>query len=526
MKISGFVLFIAFIAIPAYAQSGGMGSMPGMDMTKGQPAKPTSSKKPAPKKPAPKRMSPAKPAAKSDTTMSGNPQTPASANQPMPGMTMPGGQSVTQHPAPAEAVPASKAPMQGMEMKDMPGMAQAPAPASANQPMRMDMDGMNMTGLLGSYPMTREASGTSWQPDLAEHNGIHANAGPWDLMGHAMLWGVYDTQSGPRGSDKAFTPGMVMGMARRNFGDDDTLGFRAMLSPDPFMGKSGYPLLLATGETANGTTPLVDRQHPHDLFMELSSTYSHKFDPHDSAFLYFGYPGEPALGPPAFMHRASGMNIPQAPITHHWLDSTHITFGVLTGGFVHDDWKLEVSQFTGREPDQYRYNFDTPTFNSTSIRTSYNPDEHWSLQASWGNLKSPEQLDPTINENRYTASASYITRFGENSSVAATVGWGLKDLSDGKLLNGVFLEAAYKPATGWTAFSRAEWEQNNEIDVTASVRSVGDLTVGGIRDWLVANHTKFGFGASYTFDFMPSAVTPIYGGNPHGAMVFTRLTLE
>ncbi len=391
----------------------------------------------------------------------------------------------------------------------------------------MDMASMgNMTGNLGSYPMTRDASGTSWQPDLAEHHGIHALAGDWQLMGHAMLWGIYDKQSGPRGADKTYLAGMLMGMAKRNFGSDDTLSFRAMLSPDPFMGKSGYPLLLATGETANGTTPLVDRQHPHDLFMELSGTYSHKFADDNSVFLYAGYPGEPALGPPAFMHRASGMDIPQAPIAHHWLDSTHITFGVVTGGFVHDDWKLEVSQFTGREPDQKRLGFDSPKFDSTAVRGSWNPDEHWSLQASWGYLKSPEQLDPTTNENRYTASATYITKVSEDSSIAATLGWGQKDLSDGHRLNGVFLETEYKPATAWTVFARTEWVQNSEIDAAGMVRSVGELTLGGIHDWKVADHTKLGLGASYAFDFIPSAVIPSYGSDPHGAMVFVRLVLE
>src|SRR6185437_12743366 len=245
---------------------------------------------------------------------------------------------------------------------------------------------------------------------------IHATLDGWQLMGHAMLWGIYDTQSGPRGGEKLFAPGMVMGMARRDFGANDAIGFRAMLSPDPFMGKAGYPLL-----TANGATPLVDRQHPHDLFMELSGTYSHRLDTDDSIFLYAGYPGEPALGPPAFMHRASGMDIPEAPITHHWLDSTHVAFGVVTGGFVHDAWKFEVSQFTGREPDQNRFDFDRARFDSTSVRASYNPDEHWSLQASWGYLKSPEQLDPAVNETRYTASATYVTKLGPDSSLAATL---------------------------------------------------------------------------------------------------------
>lgn len=520
MKASRLFLFAALIASPAYSQGmGDMANMPGMNMPKPAPQPPT--KKPA-TKPAAKKV-----------------DAPAPTTSPMPGMTMPTDQAAHDAHAPASAPPAQAAPP-AMDMKSMPGMdhrgmtmppinhSQMDHGAMQGHDMAgmQDMPGMSMTGALGSYPMTRDASGTSWQPDLAEHHGVHAMAGDWQLMGHAMLWGVYDTQSGKRGDDKFFAPGMLMGMARRDFGSDDTLSFRAMLSPDPFMGKSGYPLLLATGETANGTTPLVDRQHPHDLFMELSSTFSHKLDPDNSAFLYFGYPGEPALGPPAFMHRASGMDIPQAPITHHWLDSTHITFGVWTGGFVHDDWKLEVSQFTGREPDQYRYGFDQAKFDSTAVRASYNPDEHWSLQASWGFLKSPEQLDPTVDENRFTASASYIAKWGEGQSLAATAGWGLKDLSDGHRLNGAFIEAAYKPVMGWTAFSRAEWEQNDEITANGAVRSVGELTLGGIRDFQIADHAKLGFGASYTFDFIPSSVTPTYGSNPHGAMIFTRLTLD
>ncbi len=416
--------------------------------------------------------------------------------------------------AAAMAQPAAQDPMppghdhSQMDMSNMPGMA-----------------GMSSTGVLGSYPMARDASGTSWQPDLASHGGLHLMAGDWMLMLHGTLWGVYDSQSGPRGDDKFFAPGMLMGMARRDFGGTDTLQFRAMLSPDPLMGRSGYPLLLATGETADGSTALVDRQHPHDLIMELSSTYTHKFGADDSVFLYFGYPGEPALGPPAFMHRASGLDNPQAPITHHWLDSTHITFGVLTAGFVHDDVKLEVSQFTGREPDQFRFNFDSAKFDSTAIRASYNPDEHWSLQASWGFLKSPEQLESEIDENRFTASASYVTKWGSEQSIAATAGWGLKDLSDGHRLNGLFAEAEYHPALNWTAFTRAEWEENDEIDIRGITRGVGEFTIGGVRDFPIADHVKWGLGASYMFSFVASSVLPAYG-DPHGAMVFTRIVAE
>jgi hypothetical protein len=338
--------------------------------------------------------------------------------------------------------------------------------------------------------------------------------------------GVYDSQNGPRGDDKTFLEGMLMGAARRDFANGDKLNFRAMLSPDPFMGKSGYPLLLATGETANGMTPLVDRQHPHDLFMELSSTYSHRLTNEDSVFLYFGYPGEPALGPTPFMHRASGMDIPEAPIAHHWLDSTHIAFGVLTAGVVHEDWKLDVSQFTGREPDQYRFDFDPIKLDSTSARLSWNPDANWSLQTSFGHLVSPEQLTPSINENRWTASATYVALLGEGSSLAATLAWGLKQLSDGTDLNGVLLESEYKPAEPWTIFARSEWEQNNELTTSSAVEHVAKLTVGAIHDWRVAEHWKLGLGASYDFDFVPPALETSYGSDPHGSMVFVRVVAD
>jgi hypothetical protein len=404
------------------------------------------------------------------------------------------------------------------------------ARAQEHASMDMDMDAMTMgtmdMGVLGSYPMSRDASGTSWQPDAASHGGIHAMAGDWMLMGHLRLTGVYDWQSGPRGDDMAFLAGMAMGMARRDFGAADTLQFRLMLSPDPFMGKRGYPLLLATGETADGATHLVDRQHPHDLLMELSGTYAHRFDRDNSGFVYFGYPGEPALGPAVFMHRASGVDNPEAPISHHWLDSTHIAFGVLTAGVVHDDWKLEVSRFTGREPDQFRFNFDSARFDSTAARLSWNPGRHWSLQASWGFLVSPEQLEPAENETRYTASATYVSTPDNLGTVAATLAWGLKRTGHGYKLNALLAEAEWKPAELWTLFTRAEWEENAELLASGRVARASKLSLGAIRDVAVADHLKIGLGGLYDFDFAGSALDAAYDGNPRGAMVFLRLVAE
>lgn len=391
----------------------------------------------------------------------------------------------------------------------------------------MDMSDMaTMTGVLGSYPMTRDASGTSWQPDAVAHRGIHLTYGDWRFMIHARLLGITDTQSGPRGDDQTFASGMAMIMARRDFGDDGTLQLRAMASLEPFMGRRGYPLLLASGETADGATPLVDRQHPHDLLMELSASYSHRLSDAASAFVYFGYPGEPALGPTAFMHRASGEDIPAAPITHHWLDSTHITFGVATVGFVKGDWKLEVSRFTGREPDQFRFNFDPARFDSTSARLNWNPDSNWSLQVSWGFLKSPEQLTPAVNETRYTASASYFTPLANDGSFAATFAFGRKQLSGGVGENGFLAEAEYKPADAWTIFTRAETIDSDELFSAPGLVTAGQWTLGAIHDWRVAAHAKVGVGGLYAFDFLPGDLTPAYGADPHGAMLFMRLIAD
>ena len=152
-----------------------------------------------------------------------------------------------------------------------------------------------MKGALGPYPMPRESSGTAWQPDKSLHSGLMKHSGNWTLMAHGALNLVYDHQSGRRGDDKVFASGMLMGMAQRPIGNG-TLQLKAMLSPDPLMGKSGYPLLFASGETADGVEHLVDRQHPHDFFMELSGSVS-QTRTKSSVFLSRAA-GEPAFGRP------------------------------------------------------------------------------------------------------------------------------------------------------------------------------------------------------------------------------------
>ena len=296
------------------------------------------------------------------------------------------------------------------------------------------------------------------------------------------------------------------------------------------MGPNGYPLLLATGETANGTSHLVDRQHPHDLFMELAATYSVNLSANSSVFVYGGLPGEPALGPPAFMHRTSGMDNPEAPISHHWLDSTHITFGVVTAGLVVNDWKVEASAFRGREPDQYRYDIERPSLDSFAGRVSWNPTREWALQVSYGHLTSPEQLAPTMDEDRITASAIYTTPFGDGHLWSTTLAWGRKMLRPGDTLDAYLIESSAILKNNVTLFMRAERAEENELThdipgLEGRTFTVNKVSVGGIYDFLRTERVKFGIGGLVSRYVLPDDLKAEYGRDLTGYMVFGRLKL-
>jgi hypothetical protein len=390
-------------------------------------------------------------------------------------------------------------------------------------------------GALGPYPMQREASGTAWQPDSSVHGGLMTASGAWTLMGHGLLNLVYDWQEGPRGDEKAFVSGMLMGSARRPIGNG-TVQFRAMVSPDPLMGKSGYPLLLASGETANGVDLLRDRQHPHDFFMELSASISQAVGPDSSVFLYGGLPAAPAFGPPAFMHRESIMASPEAPISHHWLDSTHIAFGVLTGGLVVGKVKAEVSRFNGREPDQHRWNIETGPLDSTAIRLSWNPTRELSLQGSWADLQEPEQLEPEVDQTRWSASGIYTTELAPDLRWSSTLAWGRKTV-DGEDYDAFIAESSLRKGL-WTVFGRGELTENNELVAADHEHEeeeghhgpafrVGKISLGAVRDFELAPHIKLGVGGLYAVNFVPNDLEPLYGGAyPNGAMAFVRLKLD
>jgi hypothetical protein len=315
-----------------------------------------------------------------------------------------------------------------------------------------------------------------------------------------------------------------------------TLQLRGMFSMEPFtFAPGGSPLLLQTGETYKGK-PIIDRQHPHDLWMELSAQYTVALGERGTWFTYFGYPGEPALGPPAFMHRASASENPSAALSHHLQDSTHISFGVLTSGFTYRWFKLEGSIFNGREPDENRYNFEAHPWNSRSVRFTFAPSGNWALQASYGLLRKPEAAEPTTDIRRTTASLQYNKPLERGNWASAFI-WGRNHTtSPGEVhnLNGYTLESTVNFQDKNYLYTRLELVDKNELlratdrallgikDNHPSFR-IGAYTFGGARDMWNTKKFSMALGSDLTFYSKPSVLDRIYGNNPVSWKLFLRI---
>jgi hypothetical protein len=365
-------------------------------------------------------------------------------------------------------------------------------------------------------PMSREGSGTSWLPDSSPAYGKMFMFGEDMLMLHGAIFPRYTNVSTRRGDDRIDAPNWFMAMYSHPLGDSTQIGGRLMMSLDPLTeGGRGYPLLFQTGESWNDQ-PLHDRQHPHDLFDELSLSLSQKFDYDFSAYVYFGYPGEPALGPPTFMHRPSAMDDPDAPIGHHWQDSTHITFGVATAGLVWKNIKAEGSIFTGREPDENRYDFDRPRFDSYSGRLSWNPTKNLALQGSFGYIKSPEALDPKTNIHRTTASAIYNLPLGPDINWSNAFVWGQNNTSEEGKTQSFLIESNYQrgPNTIYFRWERVQ-KSGHELVLDPPDESrifpVGGYTIGYVRDLTHGDGLDIGLGTQFTFNDRPDSLDPYYG---------------
>ena len=387
-------------------------------------------------------------------------------------------------------------------------------------------------------PMSREGSGTSWLPDSSPMHAYMKMYGDGSmLILHGKMFLRYtsvgssrDVSAAGKGGRTRFdAPSMFMAMYSKPLNNKSQIGIRTMFSLDPAIERGyGYPLLYQSGELFRGEQ-LHDRQHPHELISELAATYSYKFDDKNSFYFYAGYPGEPALGPPMYLHRPSGMNNPDAPIGHHWQDASHITMGVLTAGFTHDKFKFETSVFNGTEPDENRWVNDPIKLNSFSGRFSYNPTKEWSFQISHGYLKYPERSEPDLKVlRRTTASAIYNKSFSKERNWSNIFVWGRNSSDEGN--NNAFLYESNYEFEKNAIFGRLEQVQKNAYELVLDEPHpdgnflLGAYSVGYLREIIKDKGIDVGIGGMATLNTNPSSISSFYGGTRHGGwQLFVRL---
>jgi hypothetical protein len=356
---------------------------------------------------------------------------------------------------------------------------------------------------------------------------MNMNTG-WQFMQDGIVFAEFNRQGGPRGGNEFVVPNWWMGMATRET-SRGRLAFTSMLSLDPAtVGKAGYREIFQAGESLNGR-PLIDRQHPHDLFMQLAAVWHVPINT-SSGFTLAGAPvGEPALGPVAFMHRASAADNPTAPLGHHKFDSQHIAFGVVTAAVDRGPFVIEGSVFNGREPDENRWDFDFGPLDSFSGRLWYRPNGEWEFQASSGHLKSPEALEPG-NIVRSTVSASWTRKNGAAIS-SVTAAYGRNDTDHGAQ-DAFFVEGS-RHVDMHTIYGRFEALQveaallQTDTVIDGPVANVTDpvfaFTIGGVRNMLAWRGFEGGIGADVSIYRVPSALQPPYSSHPVSFHLFFRL---
>lgn len=437
-----------------------------------------------------------------------------------------------------------EAPQTGAPEGAMPGMDMSGGKTSGMGRIEsgaLEMSGEQMNILLSPNTSSRNriamgqmGSGSSWQPATTPMYMWYKTAGHWLLFLHGDMKLGINAQGGPRGVAKFESSNWIMPMAFRRVGRG-TLQLRGMFSLEPFtFPQGGAALLFQTGETYKGR-PLVDKQHPHDLFMELSATYTVPLGERGTWFTYLGFPGEPALGPTAFMHRWSASENPAAPLSHHLQDSTHISFGVFTTGFTYRWFKLEGSLFNGREPDENRYNFEFNPWNSRSARLSFAPNDNWAMQVSYGLLKNPEALEAG-DVRRATASLSYNKRFARGNWASSLI-WGRNreyHHTPAQTLNGYVAESTVNFLDRNYVYTRLELvdkggllsrEERLRLGIADShpMFRIGAYTFGAARDIWNTEKLSVAIGTDLTFYSKPDTLDSIYGDNPTSYRFFIRL---
>jgi hypothetical protein len=399
-------------------------------------------------------------------------------------------------------------------------------PGDSAQAMQ-GMEGMHAEVGPSFLPSFHASSGTGGQPASLPERIWMASRANWDLMLHGQLFLTYNQQGGPRGAGKAESVNYLMFMEQHPLGRGKIL-FREMFSAESLTSPHpGFPELFQTGETYHGQ-PLVDHQHPHNVFAELALLYSVPVSKKVSWLFYGGPSAEPALGAVTYIHRESASENPAAPLSHHLQDSTHTSFGVVTTGFVVDRFKIEGSAFNGREPNEERWSIQLAALDSWSVRGSVVPTANWTAQYSYGWLVHPEALEPG-DQRRQTASVEYNRPLSRGvlgqGNWATSVVWGrVQKEFENSPLNSYLLESTLNFRQRSYAYTRLELVDKDELfpGTTASYR-IGAYTFGGVRDLLQTHDWQLGLGADVAFYSKPAALSAAYGNDPVSFHIFLRV---
>jgi hypothetical protein len=369
------------------------------------------------------------------------------------------------------------------------------------------------------------SSGTSMNPPGWPMPMAMRPLGSWNTMFMAQAFLIDTQQSGPRGADKFYSTNWLMASAEHRAGAKGAFSMDLMLSLEPAtVTDRRYPLLFQTGETAYGK-PLVDAQHPHNFVMSLGFKYARTLTQNTTLELYFAPVGDPALGPVAYPHRASAMEIPQATLSHHWQDSTHIADDVITAGLKWRSLKLEASGFYGSEPGENRWTIEAGPINSWSTRLWYFPTKRWAAQVSVGRIKKPEALEAG-DQTRMTGSVEYSRPFSGGTWSSSLI-WGRNHSTETKRnLNSYLAESVLPLGSRNFVTGRVELVDKDELFTDGRPFRIGAYTIGYTRDIEIFPGIQTGIGANIETYSLPAAIKPSYGNHPVGGNIFVRFRLK
>ncbi|MFZ0956408.1 MAG: hypothetical protein WAN60_08700 [Candidatus Sulfotelmatobacter sp.] len=377
---------------------------------------------------------------------------------------------------------------------------------------------------VSTLPSPHAGSGTAWEPASVPAHEWMVMRGGWELMAHGVIFTDYNQQGGPRGEGKAESVNWGMLMEQHALGSG-TILFRQMFSAESLTSPHpGFPELFQTGETYHGE-PLVDHQHPHNVFAELSLLYTLPLGEKFSWELYGGPSAEPALGPVTYIHRTSAAELPMAPLSHHLQDSTHTSFGVVTTGLKIERVKLEACAFNGREPNEERWSIQPAALDSWSGRVSIAPTRDWTAQYSVGRLEHPEALEPG-SQWRQTASVEYNRPIAGGNWASAAV-WGrVQKIATNTILNGYLLESTLNFLRRDYVFTRMELVDKDELFPQAATHPayrIGAYTFGGVRDLVQTRAWQLGLGGDVIFYSKRAVLDAAYGVHPVSFEIFLRV---